>query len=269
MSMDNLIIGETDAEGAEEWEGIAAPAANEQNALYLELDGWEGPLDLLLDLARRQKVDLKSISILALVDQYIDYIERAEALKLEVAADYLVMAAWLAYLKSALLLPKEEQEDPSPEELALKLQLRLQRLGAMREAGARLMGRDRLGRDVFARAAPEGLKVLRKNAWQCDWYQLVRAYGQVKLRTEPVVHMVAERPVMTLDSALDRVSAILGVNVDWMEIRAFLPADAEPRLKRSALASSFVAALELARMGRAELRQDNVFGPLHLRRISA
>ncbi|WP_271077085.1 segregation and condensation protein A [Aurantiacibacter sp. MUD61] len=255
------------ADDGDEWRGIAAPGTVDENALYLELDGWEGPLDLLLDLARRQKVDLKSISILALVDQYIHYIEQAEALKLEIAADYLVMAAWLAYLKSALLLPKEEQEDPSPEELALRLQLRLQRLGAMREAGARLMARDRLGRDVFARGAPEGLKILRKNAWQCDWYQLVRAYGQVKLRTEPVVHMVAERPVMTLDSALNRVSAMLGVTVDWMEIRAFLPGDAEPRLKKSALASSFVAALELARLGKAELRQDKTFGPLHLRRM--
>ena len=252
----------------EDWSGPAS-APTDDAALYLELDGWEGPLDLLLDLARRQKVDLKSISILALVDQYIEYIERAEALRLEIAADYLVMAAWLAYLKSALLLPKDEQEDPSPEELALKLQLRLQRLGAMREAGARLMARDRLGRDVFSRGAPEGLKVLRKNAWQCDWYQLVRAYGQVKLRTEPVVHMVAERPVVTLESALQRVSAMLGVTVEWLDIRSFLPSDAEPRLRKSALASSFVAALELAKMGKAEMRQDEVFGQLEIRRMPA
>ncbi|KLE33727.1 chromosome segregation protein ScpA [Aurantiacibacter gangjinensis] len=251
----------------DEWQGIAAPGTVDENALYLELENWEGPLDLLLDLARRQKVDLKSISILALVDQYIAYIERVEALKLEIAADYLVMAAWLAYLKSGMLLPKEEQEDPSPEELALKLQLRLQRLGAMREAGARLMGRDRLGRDVFARGAPEGLRILKKNHWQCDWFSLVHAYGQVKLRTEPVVHMVAERPVMTLESAIDRVSAMLGVSLDWMELRTFLPANAEPRLKRSALASSFVAALELAKRGTAELRQEETFGPLHLRRL--
>jgi len=254
---------------ADEWHGIAAPATTDSSALYIELENWEGPLDLLLDLARRQKVDLKSISILALVDQYIDYIERAEALKLEIAADYLVMAAWLAYLKSALLLPKEEQEDPSPEELALKLQLRIARLGAMREAGARLMARDRLGRDVFARGAPEGLRTLRKNHWQCNWYQLVHAYGQVKLRTEPVVHMVANRPVMTLDSALDRVSAMLGVSLDWMELRSFLPGDAEPRLKKSALASSFLAALELAKQGKAEIRQEEIFGPLHLRRVKA
>ena len=265
---DPALFGQADTGLADDWAGPAA-APDEDNALYLELDGWEGPLDLLLDLARRQKVDLKSISILALVDQYINYIERAEALKLEVAADYLVMAAWLAYLKSAMLLPREEQEDPSPEELALRLQLRLQRLGAMREAAARLMGRDRLGRDVFARGGPEGLRVLKKNAWQCDWYQLVRAYGQVKLRTEPVVHMVRERPVMTLDSAIDRVSAMLGVTLDWMELRAFLPAHAEPRLRKSALASSFVAALELARLGRAELRQEETYGPLHLRRVKA
>lgn len=248
------------------WDGPGA-AASDDNALYLELDGWEGPLDLLLDLARRQKVDLRKISILGLVDQYLTYIEQAEALKLELAADYLVMAAWLAYLKSALLLPREEQEDPSPEELALRLQLRLQRLGAMREAAARLMARDRLGRDVFRRGAPEGLRVDRKNRWQCEWFDLVQAYGQVKLRTQPVVHMVRDRMVMTLDSALARVSSMLGVALDWMELRDFLPPHADPKLRRSALASSFVAALELARLGKAELAQDQVFGPLRLRQI--
>ncbi|MBN8485232.1 MAG: segregation/condensation protein A [Sphingomonadales bacterium] len=252
----------------DDWQGIGA-AATEDQALYLELDGWEGPLDLLLDLARRQKVDLRRISILELVDQYLTYIERAEALRLELAADYLVMAAWLAYLKSALLLPREEQPDPSPEELALRLQLRLQRLAAMRDAAARLMGRDRLGRDVFARGAPEGLRVDRKSLWQCDWFALVQAYGQVKARTAPVVHMVRDRMVMTLDSALSRVSSMLGVNLDWMELRDFLPPHADPRLRRSAMASSFVAALELARLGKAELQQDETFGPLMLRGIRA
>ncbi len=252
----------------DDWQGIGA-AATEDQALYLELDGWEGPLDLLLDLARRQKVDLRRISILELVDQYLTYIERAEALRLELAADYLVMAAWLAYLKSALLLPREEQPDPSPEELALRLQLRLQRLAAMRDASARLMGRDRLGRDVFARGAPEGLRVDRKSLWQCDWFALVQAYGQVKARTAPVVHMVRDRMVMTLDSALSRVSSMLGVNLDWMELRDFLPPHADPRLRRSAMASSFVAALELARLGKAELQQDETFGPLMLRGIRA
>lgn len=244
-------------------------ADTDDSALYLELDGWEGPLDLLLDLARRQKVDLRQISILALVDQYLDYIDRAEALKLEVAADYLVMAAWLAYLKSAMLLPKEEQEDPSPEELALKLQLRLQRLGAMRESAARLMARDRVGRDVFLRGSPEGLRTDRTTKWQCDLYALIQGYGQVKARTAPAIHMVRERPVMTLESALDRVSAMLGVTLDWMTLEEFLPPHAEPRLRRSALASSFVAALELARMGKAELAQDETFGPMRLRRVVA
>lgn len=266
LGLDGLGEGSGAAADAE-WGGIAGAGAGDDEALYLELDGWEGPLDLLLDMARRQKVDLREISILALVDQYLTYIQQAEALKLELAADYLVMAAWLAYLKSAMLLPKEEQEDPSPEEMALRLQLRLQRLGAMREAAARLMAKDRLGRDVFARGAPEGLRVLRKNDWQCDWYQLVQAYGGVKLSNEPVVHMVANRPVMTLDSALERVSSMLGIAVDWMEIRAFLPGDAEPRLRKSALASSFVAALELARLGRVEIRQEGAFAPLHLRGI--
>jgi len=265
MSEDALILDLGDPP-ADDWVGIAAAPA-EDTSLYLELDGWEGPLDLLLDLARRQKVDLKAISILALVDQYIAYIERAEALRLELAADYLVMAAWLAYLKSALLLPREEQEDPGPEELALRLQLRLARLGAMRESAARLMARDRLGRDVFARGAPEGLRTDRKTSWQCDWFALVQAYSQVNARTAPVVHMVRDRPVMTLDSALDRVAAMLGVTLDWIELRQFLPPHADPRLRKSALASSFVAALELARLGRAELAQDDPFGPLRLRRV--
>lgn len=239
----------------------------EGDALYLELGAWEGPLDLLLDLARRQKVDLLQISILALVDQYLDYIERAGDLKLEVAADYLVMAAWLAYLKSAMLLPRAEQEDPSPEELALKLQLRLQRLGAMREAAARLMGRDRIGRDVFLRGVPEGLRTDRKTVWRSDLFTLIQAYGQVKARTAPRIYHVANRPVMTLDSALERVAAMLGVTLEWMEIRDFLPPHATPELRRSALASSFVAALELTKRGAAELDQDGAFAPLRIRRL--
>ena len=253
--------------GEEDWGGIGA-AATDDAALYLELDGWEGPLDLLLDLARRQKVDLRTISILDLVDQYLGYINRAEALKPEVAADYLVMAAWLAYLKSLLLLPRDPDMQPSPEELALKLQLRLQRLGAMREAGARLMARDRLGRDVFVRGAPEGLRVDRRNRWQADLFDLIQAYGQVKARTAPVVHMVRERPVVTLESALARVSSLLGLALDWTDLRQFLPAaasDADPRLVRSALASSFVAALELAKQGKADIAQEHTFGPLMLR----
>lgn len=233
--------------------------------LRLDLDGWEGPLDLLLALARTQKVDLKAISILALVDQYIGFIERAQDLSVEVAADYLVMAAWLALLKSALLLPRDVEADPSPEELAMRLQLRLQRLQAMREAGARLFARDRLGRDVFTRGAPEGLRVIKRRAWDADLFELMQAYGVVQARTAPVVHMVVRRSVMTLDEAIDRLSRLIGVALDWSELASFLP-DGDGELRRSQIASSFVAALELARTGRLELRQEQAFAPLYLRR---
>lgn len=268
MSEADLFAGSAAGEADDDWEGIAGAADTDEAGLYLALDGWEGPLDLLLDLARRQKVDLRAISILALVDQYLGYIDRAEALRLELAADYLVMAAWLAYLKSALLLPREAQDEPNADELALRLQTRLARLGAMREAAARLMARDRLGRDVFARGAPEGLMTTVLTRWRCDQFALIEAYGRVRARTAPVVHMVRERPVMTLDSALARVSAMLGVTLDWMRLEDFLPPYADPQLRRSALASSFVAALELARLGSVELKQEAVFGPLELRRIA-
>jgi segregation and condensation protein A len=241
------------------------PAVRSGDALHLDLGGWEGPLDLLLDLARRQKVDLRRISILELTDQYLAYVEGAGAVRLERAADYLVMAAWLAYLKSLLLLPREPGQEPDADELALRLQVRLRRLEAMREAGARMMTRDRLGRDVFLRGAPEGLRTLKREQWACDWFALIQAYGQVRARTRPVVHIVRERAVMTLDSALARVSAMLGVALDWLDLEGFLPPGLDPRLRRSALASSFVAALELARQGRAELAQDEPFGPLRLR----
>jgi segregation and condensation protein A len=244
-----------------------APVRDDE-ALNLSLDGWEGPLDLLLNLARAQKVDLHQISILALVEQYLIYLEEAKALRLEIAADYLVMAAWLAYLKSCLLLPRDPTVDPSPEELALRLQLRLQRLDAMREAGARLMGRDRLGRDVFARAAPEGLKLIRKSAWHANAFDLFAAYGRVKARTQPAMHVVAHRSVMTLEDAIQRVSALIGQALDWTTLEAFLPVTADPQYRRSALASSFVAALELARQGRVELEQEAAFADLRLRRAA-
>jgi segregation and condensation protein A len=233
--------------------------------LTLNLDGWEGPLDLLLNLARAQKVDLAQISILQLVDQYTDYIANARALKLEIAADYLVMAAWLAYLKSCLLLPKDPEQDPSPEEVALRLQMRLQRLDAMREAGARLLGRDRIGRDVFVRGAPEGLRLVRKSAWQVSPFDLFSAYGAVKARTQPAMHVVHSRLVMTLDDAIERVSKMIGMAIDWTAIENFLPVSDDPRFRRSALASSFVAALELARRGRLDIRQDEPFATLKLR----
>ncbi|MEO5641270.1 MAG: ScpA family protein [Sphingomicrobium sp.] len=237
----------------------------DDDSLTISLDGWEGPLDLLLTLARSQKVDLREISILALVEQYLAYLEGAKALKLEIAADYLVMAAWLAYLKSCLLLPKDSEADPSPEELAWRLHQRLARLDAMRDAGARLMGRDRIGRDVFVRGSPEGLRLVRSAAWRSTPFELFAAYGALKARTQPALHIVAHRAVMALDEAIERVARMIGSAVDWTRIEAFLPASLDPAYARSALASSFVAALELARKGRLELAQDAPFAPLEIR----
>lgn len=241
--------------------------ARESERLTLALDGWEGPLDLLLTLARGQKVDLRAISILALVEQYLAFIDEAKELRLEIAADYLVMAAWLAYLKSCLLLPKETQPDPSPDELALRLQLRLQRLDAMREAGARLMARDRIGRDVFLRPAPEGIRLVRVAAWRDNLYDLISAYGALRARTEPVVHMVSRRPVLTLEQALQRLEKMLGIHFEWAPLEALLPETDDPAYRRSALASSFVASLELARLGRIELAQTEAFAPLMLKAV--
>jgi segregation and condensation protein A len=239
--------------------------AEGEPGLRVDVDGFEGPLDLLLELARRQKVDLHRISILALAEQYLVFVEEARRLRLELAADYLVMAAWLAYLKSCLLLPREQGADPSPEELAIRLQLRLQRLAAMREAGARLLARDRLGRDVFTRGAPEGLRVVRKSLWQAGLYDLIAAYGSVRARSEPAFHVVARRPVMTLEEALLRVERMVGARLEWTRIEAFLPETEDGEFRRSALASSFVAALELARKGRVELDQKGAFEPLYIR----
>ena len=244
---------------------FASPVIPGPDILTVSFDHWEGPLDLLLTLARGQKVDLREISILELTEQYLAFIDGARQLKLELAADYLVMAAWLAYLKSSLLLPRQEQPDPSPEEMALRLQLRLQRLNAMRDAAARLMARDRIGRDVFVRRKPEGLRLVRKTQWRASLYDLIQTYGQIRARTRPVVHTIARRPVMTLDEAIQRVGALVGTAIDWTRLESFLPEDLDGPKAKSALASSFVAALELARQGRVELQQDGIFQPLYLR----
>ena len=240
----------------------------QSDELNLTLDGWEGPLDLLLNLARVQKVDLAQISILQLVEQDLTYLAEARALKLEIAADYLVMAAWLAYLKSCLLLPKDPEQDPSPEEIAFRLQMRLQRLDAMREAGARLLGRDRVGRDVFLRGSPEGLRLVRKSAWQVRDFDLFAAYGVVRARTQPAMHVVHVRSVMTLDEAIERVGKMIGMAIDWTRLENFLPITEDLQLRRSALASSFLAALELARRGRLDIAQDDAFAPIRLRKAA-
>lgn len=239
------------------------------NALVLQIDGFEGPLDVLLTLARVQKVDLAQISILELVEQYLEFVQAAKRLKLELAADYLVMAAWLAYLKSRLLLPKEDESDePGAEELAMRLQLRLQRLEAMRDAGARIMARNRVGRDLFLRGMPEGLKLLRRGSYDLTLYELLKAYSDQQSKEVISEIRIERRPIFSLEEALDRLSDLIGDTFSWTMLSQFLPVDLQDRsMKRSAVASMFVASLELARQGDAEIRQMETFGPLYLRKI--
>jgi segregation and condensation protein A len=235
--------------------------------LVLELDGYEGPIDLLLTLAREQKVDLGRISILALADQYLAFLARQRNLRLEIAADYLVMAAWLAYLKSRLLLPQPPEDDePSAAELAAALQRRLELLEAMQTAGRRLMVRPRLGHDVFLRGAPEGLAVIAIPVYELGLYELLRAYGESRHRSTQTVLAIEPSIFFSMDDALKRLARFLGSVPDWRELTSFLPETAHGELlRRSALAATFAATLELARGGRIELRQDRTFGPIYLR----
>ncbi len=238
--------------------------------LIVSFESWEGPLDLLLTLARNQKIDLAKVPILPLVEQYLAYIQQARALKLEIAADYMVMAAWLAYLKSALLLPRAEQPEPDPNDLAERLRWRLQRLEAMRDAADRLIRRDLLGRDVFLRGRPEGLRTVRKSAWDASLYDLLSAYGALNQRPRPGPWTPHDRgAICSLEEALQRLSQLIGTALDWTELSTFLPETGDAVLARSTLASSFVAALELARTGQAEIAQSSPFAPLLLRVKSA
>jgi len=240
-------------------------AAQAGEALVLDLNGFEGPIDALLMLARAQKVDLRQISILDLVEQYLAFIAEARRLRLELAAEYLVMAAWLAYLKSRLLIPEEEGgEEPSAEELAARLQLQLQRIEAMRDAGARLMARGRLGRDVFARGQPEGLKRDRRAVYDVTLYELLKAYGAFAARGHRAPLHIEARAVYAMEQAIERLGRLLGVALDWTRLEAFLP-DGVAVPRRSKIASLFAAALEMARQGKADLSQDGPFRPLYVR----
>jgi segregation and condensation protein A len=242
-----------------------APRASEE--LVLELDGYEGPIDLLLALAREQKVDLGKISILALADQYLAFISRQRSLRLEIAADYLVMAAWLAYLKSRLLLPQPPEDDePTGAELAAELEHRLRLLEAMQIAGRRLMARPRTGQDVFLRGAPEGLAVIPIPVYELSLYELLRGYGEGRRRTKTATLEIEPSGFYSMDDALKRLAPFLGRVPDWCELVRFLPEEIRGEtFLRSALASTFAALLELARAGRIELRQERAFGPLYLR----
>ena len=238
--------------------------------LVLELDGYEGPIDLLLTLAREQKVDLAKISILALADQYLDFIARQRLLRLEIAADYLVMAAWLAYLKSRLLLPQPpEGDEPSGAELAAVLEHRLRLLAAMQTAGSRLMSHPRLGHDVFPRGMPEGLAAVTVPVYELGLFELLQAYGENRRRAVEAVLAIEPSAFHSVEEALRRLSPLLGHLPDWRELTNFLPEELRGELfLRSALAATFAATLELARRGQIELRQDRTFGPIYLRSLA-
>lgn len=236
-------------------------------SLVVDVAGFEGPLDLLLHLARTQKVDLARISILALVEQYLTFVETARALRLELAADYLVMAAWLAFLKSKLLIPKQPgDEGESGEELAAVLQFRLKRLEAMRDASARLVNRNRLGRDVFARGMPEMVIVEKRNAYSASLYDLLTAYAQQRQKQAINNVTIARRGVWSLKDARDILTRLVGAARDWTALESFLIAYmTSPEERRTAIASSFAATLELVRDGTMDVRQDQTFAPIYLR----
>lgn len=241
--------------------GVSEPA------LTVDVDGFEGPLDLLLHLARNQKVDLARISVLALAEQYLEFVERVRAMRLELAADYLVMAAWLAYLKSRLLIPKQpDEEGESGEDMAAVLQFRLKRLEAMRDAAARLMNRNRLGRDVFARGMPETVVVEKHNAFSASLYDLLTAYAAQRQRRAITNVQIARRGGWSLKEARALLTRMIGAFNDWTALDRFLiDYLTEPSDRASATASSFAASLELVREGQLEIRQQEPFAPLYMR----
>ena len=236
-------------------------------SLVVDVAGFEGPLDLLLHLARNQKVDLARISILALAEQYLAFVEKVRALRLELAADYLVMAAWLAFLKSKLLIPKQPgEEGESGEELAAVLQFRLKRLEAMRDASARLVNRNRLGRDVFARGMPEMVIIEKRNSFSASLYDLLTAYAQQRQKQAINNVTIARRAVWSLKDAREVLARLIGSIGDWTALDSFLIEYlAAPEERRTAMASSFAATLEMVREGKLEVRQDQVFAPIYLR----
>lgn len=247
----------------------AQPAA--EDILYVDVDGYEGPLDLLLDLARRQKVDLGSISVLALAEQYLAFIETVREKRIEVAADYLVMAAWLAYLKSRLMVPQAASDDePSGEMLAAMLQFRLKRLEAMRKAANQLMRRPRLGHQIFARGMPEPIEVNRNSLWEASLYDLLKAYAAQRERGISADYSPVRRTVWSLQEARDILQRLIGDSFEWVAMDNYL-ADylASPSERATVRASSFASSLELVRLGQIDLRQTETFGPLLMRRHKA
>ncbi|MDA1091235.1 MAG: ScpA family protein [Proteobacteria bacterium] len=233
----------------------------------VDLDGYEGPIDVLLTLARAHKLDLTKISILALADQYLEFVAEARRTNLELAADYLVMAAWLAYLKSRLLLPDlGEEDEPTGEEMAAALAFQLRRLEVMQDAGQKLMARSHLGREFFRRGAPESFKALLNPVLQVTLFDLLKAYGDQKRRVEGGILHIQAFEIYTVEEALKRLKSLLGSTPDWESLWRFLPEGVlEGLVQRSAIASTFTASLELAREGRVKLRQSGPFGPIYLK----
>ena len=261
---------------ADAWEA-AEDAIGTQDALVVSLDGFEGPLDVLLALARTQKVDLAKISVLALADQYLAFVAQALKLRLELAADYLVMAAWLAYLKSKLLLPREvgTEDQPTGDELAARLAFRLKRLEAMRNAAATLMTRKRLGRDVFGRGMPEGVRTIRVRQYTAVIYDLLKAYAEQRRRTTKRVHVIRRRTVWSIKEARQRLEVLVGqltgeAESQWLQLDKYLEQYlANADVARTAVASSFGAALEMAREGLVEISQAEPFAPIYMRKRQA
>ncbi|MFK7902246.1 MAG: ScpA family protein, partial [Nitratireductor sp.] len=254
------------------WESENPERQSNDPQLVVDVEGYEGPLDLLLDLSRRQKVDLSKISILALAEQYLEFIEELRKLRIELAADYLVMAAWLAFLKSKLLLPADEVEDEglSGEEMAAHLAFRLQRLEAMREAGKRLVNRNRLGRDFFSRGDPEHIIVAKTNEYKATLYDLLTAYASQRQR-QSVSHVtIAKREVWSLADAREILARLVGKLDEWTALDSFLLQYVpSPQLRVSALASSFAASLEMVREGTLQIRQDEAFAPIYIKEGAA
>ncbi len=238
-------------------------------ALIVDVDGFEGPLDLLLTLSRTQKVDLRKISVLDLARQYLTFVEKAKALRIELAADYLVMAAWLAFLKSRLLLPPDPTEEgPSGEDLAAHLAFQLERLQAMRDVAAKLMARDQLGRDFFARGITQQVERVRKVEYTATLLDLMQGYARIRTKDEFRPFVMDRDAVFTMEQALERMRGLIGFAGTWTAISSYMPEgwDADPVKWRSATASTFAASLELAKEGKVELRQSDTFAPIELRR---
>jgi segregation and condensation protein A len=252
------------------WQDAEARGVTEP-ALVIDVGGFEGPLDLLLHLARTQKVDLARISVLALAEQYLLFVDSARRVRIELAADYLVMAAWLAYLKSKLLIPQQvRQEDgPSGEEMAATLAFRLKRLEAMREAATRLVNRNRLGRDVFARGAPEHIPERNGQTFEASLYDLLNAYANLRQRQAVTQVTIERRKVWSLVEARELLTGMIGEIGDWTALQHYLLQYMPPADRVTATASAFAASLELVREGRLEMRQTGAFQPLYMRRATS